>query len=343
MFRIPLAILTIILASQTAYGSETAVPLKELFFTSRDFSENVDSPATWLGPDGQRWLISTCKGTHNLRIEDAGNGALIRTFGGQGSGPAQFDRPNGVFVIDDLLLVVERDNRRVQVLHLPSLKSLTSFGQDVLRKPYGLFVHKLRPGEYTVYVTDDFEDPAIPLSERVKMFGLEVEGIEPDTAEGDFLRAFGQQEGPGRLDVVESIWGDPENNRLLIAEEYAGDGNQAVLVYSMDGSFTGKQLGLGRFKGQPEGIALFEAPDGGGFWILTDQGKTVNQFLLFDRRTLDYIGAFKGRTTLNTDGIWLEQRPLLPRYPKGLFFAVHNDGNVAAFDWAEVLHAFPAP
>jgi 3-phytase len=101
-------------------------------------------------------------------------------------------------------------------------------------------------------------------------------------------------------------------------------------------------MGKGIFQFQAEGIALYDAGDGEGLWICTDQGKSANYFHLFDRRSLAYVGTFSGPATLNTDGIWLAQFPVGKRYPQGLFLAVHNDGNVAAFDFADILKAFAA-
>src|SRR5690606_41059715 len=72
----------------------------------------------------------------------------------RGEGDGQFKRPNGVFVIDDVLLVVERDNRRVQGFALPSLEPLGHFGTDELVKPYGLWVDKA-DGGYQLYRSEE--------------------------------------------------------------------------------------------------------------------------------------------------------------------------------------------
>ena len=70
--------------------------------------------------------------------------------------------------------------------------------------------------------------------------------------------------------------------------------------------------------------------------MLTDQGRRENHFLVYDRRTLEYRGAFSGPRTRNTDGIWMTQTPM-PGFPHGGFFAVHDDGNVSAFDLGTIL------
>lgn len=320
-----------------------AVSLAETWQTVRDEIDNTDSVATWHAQDGAHWLLATAKETDRLLIYDAATGALLRKHGESGTGPGQFDRPNGVFVIDDLAFVVERDNRRVQLLQLPDLGSLLVFGgdgDDALRKPYGLWVHRLASGDYRVYVTDNYETadeqvpPAAELDRRVHQF-LVRRGAEGWTAQRE--RMFGATAGLGVLEIVESIWGDPMHGRLLIADEEQTR-QRNIKVYGFDGAFAGHRVGAGVFHFQPEGIALYTCADGSGWWFATDQGKQENFFHLFDRRTVEYRGSFGSPTVLNTDGIWLTQTPM-PGFDHGAFYAVHDDGNVAAFDLGAVLDA----
>lgn len=329
----------------TLAAAPPMVTVKEWFFTSRDHRENVDSPAVWHGPDGQHWLLATTKATHSLLVHDAVNGALLRRIGGEGEMPAQFNRPNGVWVIDDLALVVERDNRRVQVLHLPEFRPLTTFGETELINPYGLYVQPLAGGEYRVFVTDNYETPEgeVPpmaeLGRRVQVYLLEVEGRTEGTAEAEWERSIGEKSGPGALAVVESIVGDPALDHLVIAEESMDAGGQCLKVYDFEGNFTGQLVGEGLFRGQAEGLALWEIGPETGYWIATDQGMTENWYHVFERETFAHVGSFRGEVTLNTDGIWFDPQPSLPRFPQGVFYGVHNDGNVAAFGWHEVVAA----
>ena len=319
------------------------VTVAERYSTERDLQDNVDSAAIWHGPAGQHWLIATAKETDRLLVYDAASGKPQQKFGSSGVGLGQFERPNGVFVIDDLALVVERDNRRVQVLRLPGFEPLMHFGsvgEHALRKPYGLWVHKLASGDYRVFVTDNYETPdgQVPppaeLDRRVQQYLLR------NTAEGlraQHERSFGDTRGRGVLQIVESIWGDPATGLLMLAdeEEYA---ERNIKAYRLDGSFSGQRMGGGVFHYQPEGIALYACADGSGWWFAADQGKQANYFHVFERRSLEYHGSFQGNTTLNTDGVWMTQQPF-PGFAGGAFFAVHDDGNVAAFDLNEVLGA----
>ena len=61
-------------------------------------------------------------------------------------------------------------------------------------------------------------------------------------------------------------------------------------------------------------------------------------FHVFDRATLRHLGSFRGDSTLNTDGIALTQRGF-GSFPNGAFYAIHNDGNVAAFSWDAIADA----
>ena len=110
-------------------------------------------------------------------------------------------------------------------------------------------------------------------------------------------------------------------------------------MYDFEGRFSGQVLGHGNFRGQAEGIALVDDGDSNGYWICADQGKRENWFHVFDRKTLNFLGAFRGQYTLNTDGVCFTSENVSHRFPEGVFYAVHNDGNVAAFDWSEVKKA----
>ncbi|MCZ7556947.1 MAG: phytase [Bacteroidia bacterium] len=323
---------------QTPQNSIERILVTEAWNSPRNETDNVDSPAFWYAPDGNHIVIATAKSTDRLLVYDAKSGKLLRTIGTSGSGIGQLKRPNGIAIVDDLAIIVERDNHRIQVFRLPDGKPLGYFGADQLIKPYGIAVIRMDKG-FSLYVTDNYETademvpPASELGRRVKRFSLTVTG---DVAEGNYLGSFGETTGAGVLQIVESICADTVHNVLLIADEDSARND--VKVYDLDGRFTGDIVGKGLFKSQPEGIVLYECPDGGGYWVMTDQGKTENNFLVFDRVTFEFVGMFHGSATRNTDGIVLTQRSF-DSFAAGAFFAIHDDGNVSAFDWSEIAKA----
>ena len=314
--------------------------LQEAWQTERDTLDNIDSPAVWHGPDGQHWLLSTAKTTDVLVVNDAATGKELRRVGGSGTALGKLERPNGILVVDDLAMVVERDNHRVQVFRLPGLTPVGMFGASLLKKPYGIAAYPAAErGSYVVYVTDNYElaDGSVPpdsmLGQRVRQFRV---AVGARTLEAEPMAAFGETSGPGVLKVVESIAVDVPNNRLLIAEELETASH--IKVYTLDGKFTGKTIDHGLFPHQAEGIILYACGDSAGYWIATDQDLTVNTFHVFDRQSLAHVGSFQGEATLNTDGIALTQRGFAG-FPSGAFYAVHNDGNVAAFSWDAIADA----
>jgi 3-phytase len=321
-------------------SAQDLVPvLVEVYETPRDTIDNIDSPAVWHAPDGRTWLLATAKETDIIVVYDAATGEVLRRVGTEGTGPGQFDRPNGIAVIDDLLWVVERDNARVQILTLPDFHPLGSYGARELRKPYGIAIMAGDGGTYFTFITDNYEvvEDVVPadslLGERVRLYRVEI-------ADGAVMSAlagtFGDTQGAGVLRVVESIAADAENDLLLIAEEQ--EGASMIKAYTRDGSFTGRVIEQQFFPNQAEGMVLHACPGGAGYWIATDQGTDVNTFHVFDRTSLAHLGSFRGRTVRNTDGIALTQRPF-PGFAAGAFFAVHNDGSVAAFRWEDIANA----
>ncbi len=334
--------LPLLLLALTVLPASSQPVVKEFFSTTRQPAEDIDSAAVWHGPDDRRLLLVTSKAGHSLNVFDAVNGMMLRRVGGRGVELGQFDRPNGVWVVDDYAFVVERDNRRVQVLSLPDLVGLATFGADELGKPYGLWVHPRGRGEYLVYVTDNYETadgatpPTAELGRRVRVYEVEAQG---PLVEGEYVRSFGATSGAGVLHVVESIHGDPAHDRLLVADEDQDPARGLNLkVYDLAGNFTGRTVGDGLFRHQVEGIALYETGERSGWWIVADQGKAENFFRLFDRETLEPAGVFRGERTLNTDGVWVTNRAM-PRFPAGAFYAADADAAVTAFSWAEIAEA----
>jgi len=233
----------------------------------------------------------------------------------------------------------------IAVLALPSLATVATFGERELQQPYGLFIRELSAGEREVLVTDaymigedakgdDIPPPLAELDRRVQRYRVRVEGDKVTAVNSG---AFGDTTAAGAIRVPESLWGDVANDRLLISEEDVATGT-AYRDYTLAGEFRGGTMGLGRFKAQAEGVTLWSCPDGSGYWLTTDQFKDRSLFHVFDRKTLQHVGAFAGHSVANTDGVWLQQAATA-RFPQGVFYAVHDDMGVGAFDWRDISAA----
>lgn len=335
-FSIVLLLLMSISAGCTKKIPADAVVISESFFTVRNEADNVDSPAVWHGPSGENWLIATAKETHVLLVYDASSGEFISRQCEPGNGPGQLMRPNGIAVIDSLLFIVERDNHRVQLIKLPGFTHVGFVGENELIRPYGITIFTNDSGSYTMYITDNYEkNEAIPpdneLGERVHEYTVAVsDGVLISNLE----KKFGDTAGNGVLRKVETLYADPANDLLLVCEELTE--SMSVKVYRLDGTFTGTEIGKNEFEFEPEGIALYQTGTDTGYYIITDQDMQLNRFHMYDRKSFNFLGTFYSEGTKNTDGVWLTQQSF-GRFPGGAFYAVHDDGNVGAFDLEEIL------
>lgn len=309
-------------------------------------ADELDSLASWTTEDGEVWLIASAKSTHRLVIYDGQTGKQLRTVGSKGSALGQFNRPNGVAVFGDRLFVVERDNRRVQVLALPGFDPVGSFGADVLRSPYGIWLNETEPGELEVYVTDSFMygsrfdvvPPYAELDQRVRRFRIQAD--QHGALRAHYSGSFGSTDPSTALRMVESIAGDAANDRLMIADESRSDDTRhrgsTVREYTLAGVATGRSIPEGSFAAEAEGVALWSCPDGGGYWIAVDQLAPLTVFHLFDRQTLESRGSFQGKATAFTDGVVLDASAS-GRFPGGALYAIDNDVAVTAFDLRDVV------
>jgi len=293
--------------------------------------------------------LASPKSTDHPIVYDGDTGARLRTVGSSGDALGQLSRPNGVATIDDrYAFVVERDNRRVQMFALPGFEPLLVFGQDELQQPYGLWVRRHGAG-YEVIVSDNYmrgedangDDIVPPLAEldrRLRRYQVDPAG---SGWRAGATGHFGDTTAAGAIRVTESVFGDEANGRLLVAEEDIPTGTR-LREYTLEGKYTGRDVGAANYRAQAEGIALMRCRDGSGWWVASDQFDDRTVFHLFDRRTLAHAGSFVGQVTGLTDGVWLDERGDA-RFPQGVFYASHLDVAVAAFDWRDIAAALKLP
>jgi 3-phytase len=187
---------------------------------------------------------------------------------------------------------------------------------------------------------DEETVPALAeLSQRFRRYQLSRDGA---TWKAALTQTFGDTGAAGAIRIAESVYGDVDNDRLLLAEEDMATGTRLREYGLADGKYRGRDVGADLYKAQAEGIALLACADGSGYWIGTDQFKDRSVFQVFDRKTLQHLGAFAGKVTANTDGVWMDAHGDA-RFPQGVFYALHDDQAVAAFDWRDVSTALKLP
>jgi 3-phytase len=316
-------------------SSNELLILKPDVLSEWDNSDKIDSPAFYKDDSGT-YVFATAKASDQIFVYNAENGNLIKKVGETGSELGQFKSPNGIYIYGDLCFIVERDNHRVQVLRLPKLEPVLSFGEDRLVKPYGLNVFR-KDSKFHIYITDGYtENEELPvdsnLGKRVLHYSFDYD--KKNLIHIEFLKYIGDTEGDGVLRYVESIYADPVNNNLLIGEEFEGEGNSCLKLYDLDGNFK-KLIGVGLFKSQSEGIALIRCGKN-GYWVATDQNKESSIFHFFDRKTFELVKSFKSTTLKNTDGISITQVSFDVN-SQGALVASNNDGGIGIWNLGPLL------
>ena len=289
--------------------------ITENFLSPSYPSKNLDSVASYNLTDETLYLFCTAKESNEILVFDGKSGNLINTFGGTGDSSGKLQRPNGVAVFNNYLIITERDNHRLQIFSLPEFKSIATLEENTLTRPYGIW---LKPTMYSnvchAFVTDQPEEgPG-------QIFQFELT-LSEEMASSKFIKSFGQDLFEYDL---ESICGDLEFNRLLVAQE--SDSDPHILHFDLlENKLQGK-MGQGIFSADPEGMVLYPTGKKTGYWICTDQRKKKSVFHIFDRASLEYVTSFDGNHTANTDGISISMDPKPPR-----IFAVDDDARVTSF------------
>lgn len=356
--------------------NSNVITIEEFWISENRRRDNIDSMVL-VPNEGIMQVLATPKSASCLYIMNSEDGTLN---GDTSSTLNNLQRPNGLTVLSfklpielsssyidreekhTFILLTERDGKRVQVLQLPDYKSILTFGEQELERPYATatYFRKDLTNEniivVDVFVTDGFMEkewnqdknkysmskiPYDRLRERIKQYQL-VWDIDPITNElntfsirANYIKSFGDGTGEGRLQRVESIVSDEIFEHLLIADEY----EKNIKVYNLDGKYIGIKFGDGIFTQDPEGIALHACSHSlDGYWITTDQRKDATHFHVFRRGTYRYLGTFKGRKTRHTDGIAVTQESFGP-FNEGGLFASNDDSSISSFTWESIKDA----
>lgn len=338
---IPITLLCVLMACGAAENNPPIAKVKQVWASSGTTYEETDSLAACRIDEKTVRLFATAKEGNFIDVFDAASGRFLQRIGKTGDGVREFRYPNGIVAVrfarqtggrDSAriaILVVERDNRRVQAFWADDYQPAGIFGEDLLHKPYGVAVSYRGPeGQPNIVVTDN----DTPTDKRVHQFALRIRG---DRIEARHLRSFGDADA-GEVIEPESVVCDDTRQRIYLCDEYKRQKN--IKVYTLDGKFARQTFADGLIKGDPEGIALMNTPQR-DLLIVTDQQDDVSIWHVFDANDYRHLGAFTGDPTIaKTDGICLFAKPFGP-FTRGAMFAVHDDTDIRAYSLEAVLKA----
>lgn len=233
---------------------------------------NLDSITSW-----NNLILVSSKNNHSILCFNKNTGKLVQTIGSKGFDHDKFNRPNGLKVINDYLFIVERDNKRCQIINMKTKEAISYFGFKNLKKPYGIdgLFYK---DQYIIFITDEKKE--IVFKFNIIIRDDEIKKISSDT----FLELSGAK--------LESILLDETNNRILIADEKM----KKIRIFSLSGILIKNIENI--FEGDPEGMVRTDDS-----YIFTDQIKEGTYFHVFDIKNMEYKHTLYNDLVKNSDGI----------------------------------------
>ncbi len=174
-----------------------------------------------LALDGDENLYLADEKLHRITVFDR-DGEFRASWGTQGSDPGEFDRPCGLLVRGDTLLVVDSMNHRVQTYSTDG-KFLGQWGthgsgDGEFRLPWGIAEDR----DGNILIADWGND--------------RIQKLTPD---GEHLATFGESgDGEGQFNRPADVAVDPEGN-LYIADW----GNQRLQVFDASGEYVDSKRG----------------------------------------------------------------------------------------------------
>lgn len=311
-----------------------AIPAVTPAFHTQPVQFDPDDPAIWVNPKHpeRSLILGTDKQEKvgSLYAFDL-NGKVVQRI-------TNLDRPNNVDVRDNIAVVTERKQSRLRVFEIdPRTGKLTDrtgntavfvgeAGDDAAPMGIGLYLRKADRALFAIATPK-----AGPRTNHLAEYRL-----IRDRATGKFdarlVRRFGDYSG---VKETESVAVDDERSIVYYSDETvatrwepADPGSRRrrrFAPFNMSGT-----------QGDHEGIAIWKRAD---LVVCTDQIPGNSIFRAFSREDHRLVGEFTGGAD-ETDGIDICDRPLGPRFPKGIFVAMNSRSkNFLVYDLRDVAKA----
>lgn len=307
-----------------------AEPLKPVVET-QPVSADADDPAIWVAPEPSHSLIF---GTD--KIEKVGGLYAFDLDGKVVQRIENLDRPNNVDVqqdvqfgddVYDLAVVTERGAKRLRIFKIDRSNGRLSEASgktavftersDKNAVPMGIGLLKRTDGSLLAIVSPKGGPKKGYLEARPIVRNGSVFDLGEPIAFGDFS---GQGE-------IESVFADDLHQKVYYSDELAS-------LCQVDSGLTTepvRRFGASDYKGDREGLARYE-----NYLVSSDQIEGGSRLQLFDPETLSRVAVI-ATVADSTDGLDCTDRPLGPKFPKGLLVMMNSKGkNFLLFDWRDV-------
>ncbi len=326
------------------YPSDNPQPIAPRLVTEK-VNVDADDPAIWLHPTdrSQSLILGTDKG-------DPEPGALY-VFDLQGKIMADkvvhgLHRPNNVDVEyglqlhgvpTDIAVTTQKYAKKVRVHSVPVMRALDQGGLEIFSgeakvEPMGIALYK-RPADGAIFMIVGRKSG--PDGSYLWQYRLEDDGTGNVSAMK--VREFGAWSGKGE---IEAIAVDDVLGYVYYADEWAG-----IRKYHADPDAAEAQdelamFGTEGFKGDREGIAIYQVSDGTGYLIVSNQQADTFHFYKregepgapHDHRLTRVLRL----STAGSDGSEVTSAQLHAQFPHGLFVAMSEGGTFHYYAWPDL-------
>ncbi len=327
---------------QSRSGPANLTPIRPLV-TTDPVRMDSDDPAIWLNSaDPAQSLI--------VGVDKDQDGSLY-VFGLDGKTIPQkvvrgLKRPNNVDVEyrlmlqgkpTDIAVVTEREAHKLRVFRLPDMAAIDDGGIEVFsgqtqREPMGIGCYR-RPSDNAIFaIVSRKEGPA---NGYLWQYRLEDDGS--GRVKGTKVREFGIFSGKKEIEAVAV---DDPSGYVYFADEqfgvrkYAADpdtpnSNDQLAVFATTG-----------FTADHEGISIYEASDGTGYIIVSDQA--ANTYHIFkregepDNAHNHQLVKIVRLSTQKSDGSDVTNAFLNSTFPAGVFVSMSDDKTFQLYSWKDI-------
>ena len=324
----------------TAAKTSLKTPVKPVIVTDQ-VEFDTDDPAIWINPKdaGQSLIVGTDKNIQGgLYVFDL-NGKILKDKTVKG-----LKRPNNVDIeyglslnghLTDIAVTTERMAHRLRIYSLPDMKPVDNGGievfqgetQPAFQEPMGISLYKDPQGNIYAIVG---RKSGPKEGSYLWQYALKDDGTGHVGA--TLVRKFGKYSGKKE---IESIAVDDKLGYIYYSDEQSG-----IRKYYADPAKGDQELaffGQGQFKGDNEGISIYETSDSTGYILVSNQ--QANTFMVYRREgtredpNQHPLIAEIPVSTVESDGSEVTNLNLGPKFPKGLFVAMSNGKVFHYYDW----------
>ena len=327
------------LANNTTSNNPTVQPIVSTDTVLYD----SDDPAIWINPEdkSKSLIIGTDKDKDGgLYVYDL-NGKELKDKTIRGiKRPNNVDLEYGLLLAGkptDFVITTERFENRIRIFSVPDMKPIDNGGIPVFvgdtgkeyRAPMGISIYKDPKGQIYAIVGRKTG----PSEGYLFQYALNDDGT--GNVKATLVRKFGKYSGKKE---IEAIAVDDKLGYVYYSDEQVG-----VRKYYADPAKGNEELALfgqGEFKGDNEGISIYETSDSTGYILVSNQQD--NTFNVYPREGSNGdANSYKlikkiPVSTNESDGSEVTNVNLGPQYPKGLFVAMSNNKTFQYYDWRDL-------